>query len=162
MLRSILFQKRGKIFACIFIALVVFLWLGISGINFAQSPSPEETEKMKSIQIINPHPVFSLRLWLDKDRGTTYAPGERIKVFFQASRDSFVTLYNYDTEGRVKIIFPNQYSPHNFVRAGEVNSIEGVINPRTKPGIEYVQGFATTRSILLSDREKDLISKEFM
>jgi len=162
MLRSILFQKKGKIFACIFIALIVFLWLGISGINFAQSPSPEETEKMKSIQIINPHPVFSLRLWLDKDRGTTYAPGERIKIFFQASRDSFVTLYNYDTEGRVKIIFPNRYSPHNFVRAGEVKSIEGVINPRTKPGIEYVQGFATTRPIFLSDREKDLISKEFM
>ncbi|MBU1427928.1 MAG: PEGA domain-containing protein [bacterium] len=162
MLRSILFQKKGKIFACIFIALIVFLWLGISGINFAQSPSPEEVEKMKSIQIINPHPVFSLRLWLDKERGATYAPGERIKIFFQASQDSFVTLYNYDTEGRVKIIFPNQYSPHNFVRAGEVNSVEGLIDPNTRAGIEYVQGFATTRPILITDREKNLISKEFM
>src|SRR5665648_273744 len=40
MLRSVLFQKRGKIFACFFVALIVFLWLSISGINFAQSPSP--------------------------------------------------------------------------------------------------------------------------
>jgi len=162
MLRSILFQKRGKIFACIFVALIVFLWLGISGINFAQSPSPEEAEKMKSIQIINPHPPFSLRLWLDKKSGVTYAPGERIKIFFQTSQDSFVKIYNYDTEGRVKVIFPNRYSPDNFVRAGEVNSIEGVIDLRTKPGIEYVQGFATTRPMFLDDREKDLISKEFM
>lgn len=162
MSKGILFQKKGKIFACIFIALVVFLWLSISGINFAQGPSPKEVEKMKSIQIINPRPVFSLRLWLNKERGATYAPGEKIKISFQASRDSFVTLYNYDTEGRVKIFFPNRYSPNNFVRAGEVNSIEGVINPRTRPGIEYVQGFATTRAILLSNREKDLISKEFM
>ena len=162
MSKGILFQKRGKIFACIFIALIVFLWLGISGINFAQSPSPEEVEKMKSIQIINPHPPFSLRLWLDKERGTTYAPGERIKIFFQASRDSFVTLYNYDTEGRVKIIFPNRYSPHNFVRAGEVNSVEGLIDPHTRPGIEYVQGFATTRPIFIGDKEKNLISKKFM
>ena len=162
MLRIILFQKRGKMFACIFIALIVFLWLGISGINFAQSPSPEEVEKMKSIQIINPHPPFSLRLWLDKERGATYAPGEKIKISFQASRDSFVTLYNYDTEGRVKIIFPNRYSPHNFVRAGQIHSVEGLIDPHTRPGIEYVQGFATTRPILLSNREKDLISKEFM
>ncbi len=162
MLRSILFQKKGKIFACIFIALVVFLFLSISGINFAQSPSPKEVEKMKSIQIINPRPVFSLRLWLDKERGTTYAPGERIKISFQVSRDSFVTLYNYDTEGRVKIIFPNQYSPHNFVRTGQIHSVEGLIDPHTRPGIEYVQGFATTRPILLSNREKDLISKEFM
>ena len=162
MSKGILFQKKVETFTCIFIALVVFLCLSISGINFAQSPGPKEVEKMKSIQIINPRPVFSLRLWLDKERGTTYAPGERIKISFQVSRDSFVTLYNYDTEGRVKIIFPNQYSPHNFVRAGQIHSVEEVINPRTRPGIEYVQGFATTRPILLSDREKDLISKEFM
>lgn len=162
MLRSLLFQKRGKIFACVFIALIVFLWLGISGINFAQSPSPGEVEKMKSIQIINPRPAFSLKLRLDKERGAAYAPGEKVKISFQVSRDSFVTLYNYDTEGRVKILFPNRYSPHNFVRAGEVNSVEGLIDPRTRPGIEYIQGFATTRPRLLSDREKDLISKEFM
>ena len=162
MLKGILFQERGKIFACIFIALVVFLWLSISGINFAQSPNPEEVEKMKSIQIINPHPPFSLRLWLDKERGATYAPGEKIKISFQASRDSFVTLYNYDTEGRVKIIFPNQYSPHNFVRAGQIHSVEGLIDPHTRPGIEYIQGFATTRPILIGDKEKNLISKKFM
>jgi len=162
MLRNMLFQKRGKIFACIFITLIVFLWLGISGINFAQSPSPEEVEKMKSIQIINPHPPFSLRLWLDKERGATYAPGEKIKISFQASRDSFVTLYNYDTEGRVKIIFPNQYSPHNFVRAGQIHSIEGLIDPHTRPGMEYIQGFATTTPRLIGDKEKNLISKEFM
>lgn len=162
MLKGIFFQKRVAIFTCIFIALVVFLFLSISGINFAQSPSPKEVEKMKSIQIINPRPVFSLRLWLDKERGTTYAPGERIKISFQASRDSFVTLYNYDTEGRVKIFFPNRYSPDNFVRAGQIHSVEGLIDLHTKPGIEYVQGFATTRPILLSNREKDLISKKFM
>jgi hypothetical protein len=162
MLRNTLFQKREKIFACIFIALIVFLWLGISGINFAQSPSPEEVEKMKSIQIINPQPAFSLRLWLEKERGATYAPGEKIKISFQASRDSFVTLYNYDTEGRVKIIFPNRYSPHNFVRAGQIHSVEGLIDPHTRPGMEYIQGFATTRPRLIGDKEKNLISKEFM
>ena len=162
MLRSTLFQKRGKIFTCIFIALIVFLWLSIPGINFAQSPSPEEIEKMKSIQIINHQPQFSLRLWLDKERGATYAPGEKIKISFQVSRDSFVTLYNYDTEGRVKIIFPNQYSPHNFARAGQTHSVEGLINPHTRPGIEYIQGFATTSPRLIGDKEKNLISKEFM
>jgi hypothetical protein len=162
MLRNILIQKRGKIFTCIFIALIVFLWLGIYGINFAQSPSPEEVEKMKSIQIINPHPPFSLRLWLDKGRGDSYVPGEKIKISFQASKDSFVTLYNYDTRGRVKIIFPNQYMPHNFVRAGQTYSVDGLIDPNTRAGIEYVQGFATSSPILITDREQNLISKEFM
>jgi len=160
MLKNVLCLKKKKILNYIFATLILSLCLIATGVNFAQSP--EEIEKMKSIQIINPHPAFSLRLWLDKERGATYAPGERIKIFFQASQDSFVTLYNYDTEGRVKIIFPNQYSPHNFVRAGEVNSVEGLIDPNTRAGIEYVQGFATTKLILITDREKDLISKEFM
>ncbi|MCJ7657047.1 MAG: DUF4384 domain-containing protein, partial [Candidatus Atribacteria bacterium] len=162
MLRNILIQKRGKIFTCIFIALIVFLWLSIYGINFAQSPSPEEVAKMKSIQIINPHPPFSLRLWLDKEGRATYTPGERIKISFQASQNSYVTVYNYDAEGGVKIIFPNQYSPHNFVRAGQTYSVDGLIDPNTRGGIEYVQGFATSRPILITDREQNLISKEFM
>jgi len=160
MLKNILFLKKKKIFNYIFTALVLSLCLIVTGVNFAQSP--EEIEKMKSIQIINPHPPFSLRLRLDKERGATYAPGEKINISFQASRDSFVRIYNYDSEGRVRIIFPNQYSPHNFVRAGEVNSVEGLINPHTRPGVEYIWGFATTRPILISEKEKNLISKEFM
>jgi len=160
MLKSIFFLKKRKILTCIFATLVLSLCLTVIGINFAQSP--EEIEKMKSIQIINPHPAFSLRLWLDKERGAIYTPGERIKIFFQVSQDSFVRIYSYDSQGRVKIIFPNQYSPNNFVRAGETKSIEGIINPRSRPGIEYVQGFATTRPITFSEKEENLISKEFM
>jgi hypothetical protein len=156
MSKNVFFLKRSKILACVFTTLLIFLCLAIIGVSYAQSV--EETEKMKSIQIINPHPAFSLRLWLDKERGATYAPGERIKIFFQVSRDSFVTLYNYDTEGRVKIIFPNQYSPHNLVKAGEVNTFEGQIDPSAQPGIEYVQGFATIRPIstrLIPELNKD-------
>ena len=160
MLKGMFFLKKRKIFTWIFVTLVLSLCLTVIGVNFAQSP--EEIEKMKSIQIINPHSSFSLRLWLDKERGATYAPGERIKIFFQASQDSFVRIYNYDAEGRVKIIFPNRYSPHNFVRAGEVKSIEGLIDLHTRPGVEYIWGFATTRPIFISEKEKNLISKEFM
>ncbi|MCJ7790747.1 MAG: PEGA domain-containing protein [Candidatus Atribacteria bacterium] len=156
MSKNVFFLKRSKMLVCVFTTLLIFLCLVIIGISYAQSV--EETEKMKSIQIINPHPEFSLRLWLDKERGVTYAPGERIKIFFQVSRDSFVTLYSYDTGGRGKIIFPNPYSPHNLVKAGEVNTFEGQIDPSTQPGIEYVLGFATTRPIptgLIPELNKD-------
>ena len=128
--------------------------------SYAQSVGQEEM--MKSIQIINPHPPFSLRLWLDKEGRATYTLGERIKISFQASQNSYVTVYNYDAEGGVKIIFPNQYSPPNFVRAGQTYSVDGLIDPNTRGGIEYVQGFGTSRPILITDREQNLISKEFM
>ena len=162
MLKGILFPIRGKILTYVFVSLILLLCLTVMGVSYAQAPSPEEIEKMKSIQIINPHPPFSLRLWLDKERGATYAPGDKIKISFQASQDSYVILYNYDSEGRVKILFPNRNSPRNLVRAGEIKSIEGILDPNTRPGIEYVQGFATIRPMFLNNRERDLISKEFM
>jgi len=157
----ILFPIRRKILTCVLVALTLLLCISVIGVGYSQSHSPQEAEKMKSIQIINPRPPFSLKLWLDTER-TTYTAGERINISFQASQDSFVRIYSYDSEGRVKIIFPNQYSPHDFVRAGETRSIEGIIDANTTPGIEYVQGFATTRSITFSPREEELISKQFM
>ena len=158
----ILFPIRRKILTCVLVALTLLLFFSVIGVGYSQSPSPQETQKMKSIQIINPRPPFSLKLWLDQEGRATYQAGERIVILFQASQDSFVRIYSYDSEGRVKIIFPNQYSPHNFVRAGETRSIEGIIDANTTPGIEYVQGFATTHSITFSPREEGLISKQFM
>jgi hypothetical protein len=158
----ILFPIRRKILTYVLVALTLLLCFTIIGVGYSQSPSPQETQKMKSIQIINPRPPFSLKLWLDQEGRAAYQAGERIVILFQASQDSFVRIYSYDSEGRVKILFPNQYSPHNFVRAGETRSIEGIIDANTTPGMEYVQGFATTRSISFSPREKDLISKQFM
>ena len=157
----ILFPIRRKILTCVLVALTLLLFFSVIGVGYSQTHSPQETEKMKSIQIINPRPPFSLKLWLDQEGRATYQAGERIVIMFQASQDSFVRIYSYDSEGRVKIIFPNQYSHSDFVRAGETRSIEGIIDANTTPGMEYVQGFATTRSIALP-REKDLISKQFM
>ena len=158
----ILFSIRRKKLTYVLVALILLLCFTVIGVGYSQSPSPQEAAKMKSIQIINPRPPFSLKLWLDQEGRATYQAGERIVILFQASQDSFVRIYSYDNEGRVKIIFPNQYSPHDFVRAGETRSIEGIIDADTRPGIEYVQGFAFTRSISFSPSEKGLISKQFM
>jgi hypothetical protein len=112
--------------------------------SFAQSVQQEEI--MKSIQIINPYSAFSLRLWLDKTTEVVYSPGERIKIFFQVSQDAYVTLYNYDTVGGVKVIFPNQNSAPVLIKAGEVRTMDGIIENSAQPGTEFIQGFATTRS----------------
>jgi hypothetical protein len=155
-------RTRRKILNYVLLALTLLLCFTVITTGFAQTAVQPETEKMKSIQIINPSPPFSLKLWLAKEGTATYQAGERIEILFQASQDSFVRIYSYDSEGRVKILFPNQYSQQDFVRAGETRSIEGIIDPATKPGIEYVQGFAITRSVSFSPREEELIAKEFM
>src|SRR5665648_471365 len=96
MSKGILFPMRGRKLIYVFVTLILLLCLMVIGVSYAQSPTAEESQKMKSIQIINPHPPFSLRLWIESDRGATFAPGEKIKISFQTSQDSYVKLYNYD------------------------------------------------------------------
>ena len=131
---------------------------------YAQSTGP--TEINKSIQLINPHPAFSLRLQLGLERGdsTSYVPGERMVLSFESSKDAYVTIYQYDSEGRVKIIFPNQSNSHDFVRAEHLYQVEGLILPLDSGfGPGYIQAFATTRPLLMvrDNRYPDILAQEF-
>jgi hypothetical protein len=158
----IFFPIRKNIQTYLLVVLTLLVCFTVMGTAYSQTAVQPETEKMKSIQIVNPRPPFDLKLWLDKKDRPTYQVGERIEIFFQVSQDSFVRIYGYDSEGRVKILFPNQYSPRDFVRAGETRSIEGIVDVDAKPGMEYIQGFAITRSVTFSSKEEELITKQFM
>ncbi|MCK5767861.1 MAG: DUF4384 domain-containing protein, partial [Candidatus Atribacteria bacterium] len=162
MLKNIFYQNKRKMLGGFLFALIFLILLSIVGENLAQNLTAKDMEKMKSIQIINPNQTFSLRLRLDKERNESFTPGEKIIIYFKSTRDAFVTLYNYDTLGQVKIIFPNKYSPHNFIKAGQEHKVEGQIAPDTQAGIEFVQGFATTRPLLVNESVKNMISRQFM
>jgi hypothetical protein len=130
--------------------------------SYAQSIG--QTEFKKNIQLINPHPVFSLRLRLEKGDSASYVPGERIALSFESNKDAYVTIYQYDSEGRVKIIFPNQSNIHDFVRGEHLYQVEGMIPLDSGFGPGYIQGFATTRPLLMvrdRDRYPDILAKEF-
>lgn len=142
--------------------MILIIWMGIFSICIAQDISLKDRERMRSIQIINPNPQFSLRLELDKKQGQSFVPGENINIRFNINRDSYVTLYNYDVLGRVKVIFPNRYMPNNFVKAGREYKVEGQIAPDTQPGIEFVQGFATTRPLLMNNSIRNMISRNIV
>jgi len=155
---SLFYRKSIKRLLIIFsIFFLVYFAFGIS--VYAQSTG--QTEIKKNIQIINPRPVFSLRLRLEKGDRANYIPGERIALSFESTKDAYVTIYQYDSEGRVKIIFPNQSNPHNFVRGGHLYQVEGMIalDSGLVPG--YIQGFATARPLLMRDRYPDIQAKDY-
>ena len=131
---------------------------------YAQSAG--QTEFKKNIQLINPHPAFSLRLQLGLERGdsTSYVPGERMVLSFESTKDAYVTIYQYDPEGRVKIIFPNQSNPHDFVQGEHLYQVERLILPLDSGfGPGYIQAFATTRPLLMvrDNRYPDILAQEF-
>lgn len=141
------------LFGCLF---VLILLISISSIAMAQQPE----ELKKSIQIINPRPDFSLSLRLDKGTGATYAPGERIRIYFKSTRSAYVTIFGYDSRGNIRLLFPNQYQRNQFVEADREYYIDGIIEPGTPTGIEYVQGFATSESVIVTRELERRLSEE--
>ncbi len=119
-----------------------------------------QEEMKKSIQIINPRPDFALSLRLDKGVGATYVPGEKIRIYFRSTRNAYVAIFGYDSYGNIKLLFPNQYQKNHFVEANKQYSIDGIIDPASKPGFEYVQGFATTEPVIISRELERIIERE--
>ena len=96
---------------------------------------------------------FKIDIWTDKKR---YRVGEEIRFHFRSDRDCYLTLIDYETNGTVKILFPNRYYRDNFIGAGKTYVIPGreygfklTIEP--PPGIERLKAIATTEPLSLFD-----------
>lgn len=63
-----------------------------------------------------------IKLWAEKQR---YKVGDAVKVFFESSRDAYVTLVNIGTSGRITILYPNKFSSRNAVKARTTYSVPG-------------------------------------
>jgi len=115
-------------------------------------------EIRRNIQITNPNPIFSLRIELDKREGSSFIPGERMLLSYECSKDAYIAFYQYDWEGRIKIIFPNKLVPKYFIRGGRSYQIENMIPLDSSFGPGYIQGFVTNRPLLARDRFPDILS----
>jgi hypothetical protein len=97
--------------------------------------------------IHTPNPGLDIEVWINKADGSTYYPGEDIRVYFRASRDCYVVVYDLDTRGYVNILYP--YSPEDdrYVEGGRVYRIPGRYDDYSltvdgPSGVEYIQAVA--------------------
>lgn len=104
----------------------------------------------------NPHPVGGsytvndqpyVEIWTDRGTGSVYRPGERVDVFMQPAYDCFVIIYDIDTDGNVRLLFPYDSRDDGFVRGGEVYRLGmshyGGYRVTGPSGIEYVHVLAS-------------------
>ncbi len=63
---------------------------------------------------------LTINVWTDRPAGATYYPGDSIHIYFKTSQNAYVTIYDYTTDGNVRVIFPNFFQRDNFVRGGMV------------------------------------------
>jgi hypothetical protein len=115
---------------------------GLSGAGLAQEKSQPQRI------IVEPKLPFKVNVWVDKGLESTYRVGESLIVYFESSRDSYLTLFDFTPEGKVRQIFPNRYRRDNFIRANKVYAIPGkrdsfqfTVTP--PPGVETIKAVAT-------------------
>ena len=91
--------------------------------------------------------------WVDRP-DSTYARGERVRMFVQTSKDAYVTILNVDPAGATTVLFPNQYQSDNMVRANhsvevpDPDSLSQVVVGGTV-GTELVKIIASTEPVPL-------------
>jgi hypothetical protein len=59
-----------------------------------------------------------VELWTDRSDATIYHRGDRVRVYFRTDTDAYVTILRVDTDGRVRVLFPEEPWDDNFARGG--------------------------------------------
>jgi len=121
----------------------------------AQLPEEEECEGMAQQRIIRtPNPGLDIYVWIDKGEGSTYHPGDDIRIYFRASRDCYVVVYNLDTRGYVNVLYPYSSEDDRYVEGGRVYGIPGRYDDYSltvdgPSGVEYIQAVASYEPLSL-------------
>jgi len=93
-------------------------------------------------------PYLDIEVWVDKGEGATYYPGEEIKIYFRASRDCYVVIYNINTRGYVNLLYPYDGDDDYYVEGGRTYRIPDRFDDYDltvdgPPGTEYIQAVAS-------------------
>ncbi|MFC1800105.1 DUF4384 domain-containing protein [Candidatus Eisenbacteria bacterium] len=91
-------------------------------------------------QMVSDQPF--VEIWTDRGTGSVYVPGERVDVFMQPAYDCFVIVYDIDTDGNLRLLFPYDSRDDGFVRGGEIYRLgmgrSGGYRVTGPSGVEYV------------------------
>lgn len=87
-----------------------------------------------------------LKLWLESSDGAAVKLGSQVAIYWQATKDGYVSLYHFGSSGTVERVFPSAQLPENFVQAGRTYRFPatGFLTFRGKPGQETFRAVITT------------------
>ncbi|MEX1257237.1 MAG: DUF4384 domain-containing protein [Gemmatimonadota bacterium] len=63
--------------------------------------------------------AMETRIWLDRGADPVLQGGDRVRVYYRASRDAFVALFHLNTDGVLRLLFPAGLDEPLKVRAGQ-------------------------------------------
>lgn len=140
MLREVI---EMKLTAVRFVLVVLIGLVAMSALAVAQgTPAPLGLVPMPTPQPLN------VNIWTDR---SVYAIGETANIHFTVSQPSYIYIYNIQSDGIVRLIFPNAYSRGNFVPAGTHVLPDGLYQFTVAPptGMEQLQIIASPINLRL-------------
>ena len=85
------------------------------------SPPPEKRRDAADSlwELRNPRARFNVELQTDKP---TYRIDDYLTLRMKAKESCYITVLNWDKNGKLTVLFPNQYESANFVRGGQTHT----------------------------------------
>ncbi len=59
------------------------------------------------------------RIWFDRGVDPVLQRGDRVRVYFRASRDAYTAVFHIDTNGVVRLLFPSAPGDPQWIRGGQ-------------------------------------------
>ncbi len=63
-------------------------------------------------------PSIEARVWLDRGNEPVLQRGEGVRVYYRTSQDAFVSIFHIDTNGTIRMVFPNSPQENHYARGG--------------------------------------------
>ena len=108
---------------------------------------PSETEKEDLLTLTNPESSFTVSLKTDSP---TYMVGDLLDLEVQSTENAYIVILNWDSAGRLSILFPNAYDRRNRLRAGRAYAIPDRGSDfefyLDRPGVERLKVIAVSSS----------------
>jgi hypothetical protein len=86
-------------------------------------PVTVEAERITLGTTDAPEIAAPIRLWISNSR--QFREGERARVQVETSDDGYLLVFNYDTDGRLRVLYPVDPGDDNLVRGGRRYEIRG-------------------------------------
>lgn len=151
---------RGKLLSATIVVLTPVLLAGVARGGRAK-PHPESAPQLQEVVPVPRYdngPAPRIEVWTRPGQGAVLRDGQRVDVFVRTDRDAYVLVYNVDTRGRVRLLFPR--SPHDdgWVQGRTRIAIPGrhagyelrVFGP---PGVERIVALSSNRPLAYRWRE---------
>jgi hypothetical protein len=107
--------------------------LGLAGIGAALAGAgPALGDGLVPVGHHVPRPPLAVEVWTDRPEEAVYYPGEPVAIHFSANDGCYVLVYDIDTEGRVRRLFPAPGDP------GYVPGHQMITLPGPGAGFDYI------------------------